>query len=500
MWETARERVLGGSPCTISSSAAAPSSTAPVPTPAPPTSRSPTARSPRSARSTARAGSEIDADGLLVTPGWVDIHTHYDGQATWDDVLAPTAWHGVTTLVMGNCGVGFAPARPDQHDWLIGLMEGVEDIPGTALAEGIDVGLGDLPRVPRRARHPALAARRRHAGRARRGPRLRDGRARRPQRAGHPRGHRGDEGHRARRRSRPARSASRRRARSPTRPSTASPCPARSPPRTSCSASAPRSASSAPACSSWPRRARPARTSSRRPRRSPGCASSRPPSAGPVTFALLQVDAAPDLWRELMAESLAAAAEGAELWPQVAGRATGMLTGPLHRRTACSTRSPPTATLKRRGLARGRVRRGAARPRGAPGHRRVAARPRDRGPHEGRLRVHLLARHPARLRAERRALHRRRGRRHRAHADRGRLRRDARGRRPGAALPADPQLLVGQPRAGPRDAAAPAGGPRPVRRRRPLRRDLRRLAAHVHAHPLDPRPHPGRAACRSSGW
>ena len=80
----------------------------------------------------------IDADGLLVTPGWVDIHTHYDGQATWDPELAPSSWHGVTTLVMGNCGVGFAPARPDRHDWLIGLMEGVEDIPGTALAEGIE--------------------------------------------------------------------------------------------------------------------------------------------------------------------------------------------------------------------------------------------------------------------------------------------------------------------------------------------------------------------------
>jgi N-acyl-D-aspartate/D-glutamate deacylase len=80
----------------------------------------------------------LEADGLLVTPGWVDVHTHYDGQATWDDVLAPSTWHGVTSLVMGNCGVGFAPARPDRHDWLIGLMEGVEDIPGTALAEGIE--------------------------------------------------------------------------------------------------------------------------------------------------------------------------------------------------------------------------------------------------------------------------------------------------------------------------------------------------------------------------
>ncbi len=80
---------------------------------------------------------EIDASGKIVTPGWVDIHTHYDGQATWDPEMAPSSWHGVTTVVMGNCGVGFAPAKPDKHDWLIGLMEGVEDIPGTALAEGM---------------------------------------------------------------------------------------------------------------------------------------------------------------------------------------------------------------------------------------------------------------------------------------------------------------------------------------------------------------------------
>ena len=83
------------------------------------------------------ANRTVDADGLLVTPGWVDIHTHYDGQATWDEVLAPSSWHGVTTIVTGNCGVGFAPARPDRHEWLIGLMEGVEDIPGTALSEGM---------------------------------------------------------------------------------------------------------------------------------------------------------------------------------------------------------------------------------------------------------------------------------------------------------------------------------------------------------------------------
>lgn len=81
---------------------------------------------------------EIDADGQIVTPGWVDIHTHYDGQATWDPVLAPSSWHGATTILMGNCGVGFAPVRKADHDCLIDLMEGVEDIPGIALAEGLN--------------------------------------------------------------------------------------------------------------------------------------------------------------------------------------------------------------------------------------------------------------------------------------------------------------------------------------------------------------------------
>ncbi|WP_338466299.1 D-aminoacylase [Novosphingobium sp. ZN18A2] len=83
------------------------------------------------------ASQEIDAIGKIVAPGFVDIHTHYDGQATWDAEMAPSSWHGVTTVVMGNCGVGFAPAAPNRHEWLIGLMEGVEDIPGTALAEGM---------------------------------------------------------------------------------------------------------------------------------------------------------------------------------------------------------------------------------------------------------------------------------------------------------------------------------------------------------------------------
>ena len=81
---------------------------------------------------------EIDADGNLVSPGWVDIHTHYDGQVCWDPYLTPSSWHGVTTVVMGNCGVGFAPVKPGDENFLIQLMEGVEDIPGTALHEGID--------------------------------------------------------------------------------------------------------------------------------------------------------------------------------------------------------------------------------------------------------------------------------------------------------------------------------------------------------------------------
>lgn len=80
---------------------------------------------------------EVDAEGNMVAPGFVDIHTHYDGQATWDNQLAPSSWHGVTTVVMGNCGVGFAPVRPDNRERLIQLMEGVEDIPGAALHEGL---------------------------------------------------------------------------------------------------------------------------------------------------------------------------------------------------------------------------------------------------------------------------------------------------------------------------------------------------------------------------
>lgn len=94
-------------------------------------------RDPNGSGIDAQAAQNIDATGRIVAPGFVDVHTHYDGQVSWDDTLAPSSLHGVTTVVSGNCGVGFAPVRPGREQWLIELMEGVEDIPGSALAEGI---------------------------------------------------------------------------------------------------------------------------------------------------------------------------------------------------------------------------------------------------------------------------------------------------------------------------------------------------------------------------
>ena len=182
-------------------------------------------------------------------------------------------------LVMGNCGVGFAPARPDRHDWLIGLMEGVEDIPGTALSEGIDVGVGDLPRVPRRPRQRRVDHRRRHPDRPRRRARLRDGRARRhatsrPPPTTSPRW-RDRQGGRRRRRARLLDLAHHRppghRRRAGARHLRRRGRAVRHRRR--------RWASSAPASSSWHRPARPARTSCAPRRRSTGCAACRPRSA-----------------------------------------------------------------------------------------------------------------------------------------------------------------------------------------------------------------------------
>jgi len=100
----------------------------------------------------------VQADGRLVTPGWVDIHTHYDAQATWDPWMTPSSWHGVTSVVRGNCGVGFAPAASDRHYWLIALMEGVEDIPGSAMTEGITWNWTSFPSTSTHLRQPTTSS------------------------------------------------------------------------------------------------------------------------------------------------------------------------------------------------------------------------------------------------------------------------------------------------------------------------------------------------------
>jgi N-acyl-D-amino-acid deacylase len=273
-----------------------------------------------------RGAEEIDATGLLVTPGWVDIHSHYDGQATWDDVLAPSAWHGVTTTVMGNCGVGFAPARPDRHDWLIGLMEGVEDIPGTALAEGIDWRWETFPQYL-----DALEGRRWTMDV---GTQVAHGAVR-----AYVMGDRGARNEAA------------------------------TPEDIAAMRAIVRDAVDAGALGFSTSRTIAHRAIDGEP--VPGTFAAEDELFGigaalgdlgtgvfelapmgaagedvvnplrevdwmrrlsaairrPVTFALIQVDSAPTLWRDLLAASLAAAEEGADVWPQVAARATGLLGG-----------------------------------------------------------------------------------------------------------------------------------------------------------------------------
>ena len=190
---------------------------------------------------------EIDANGLMVTPGWVDVHTHYDGQAMWDPLLAPSCWHGVTTVLFGNCGVGFAPVKKHHRQGLMDLMEGVEEIPEPRAGGRADLGVGDLSRVHGRAGSARARHRRRGASRAFADARLCDGRSRRPPRKGHRRRHRRDAENHAGGAASPARSASPRRARIRTRRPTASWSPRAMPTITSCSASARRWASSAAA-------------------------------------------------------------------------------------------------------------------------------------------------------------------------------------------------------------------------------------------------------------
>ena len=268
----------------------------------------------------------IDATGLLVTPGWVDIHTRYDGQVTWDDLLAPTAWHGVTTLVMGNCGVGFAPVVPDRREWLIGLMEGVEDIPGTALSEGIDWDWETFPEYldalePRRWTMDV-------------GTQIAHGAVRT-----YVMGDRGAKNE-------PATPQDIDQMRVIVRDALAAGALGFSTSRTIVHTaidgepvpgtfaaedelfgigSALKELGTgvfelAPAGVAGEDVLAPAKEVDWMARLSAEMGR-------PVTFAMIQVDSAPDLWRELMDSSLAATAEGADIWPQVAGRATGLLSG-----------------------------------------------------------------------------------------------------------------------------------------------------------------------------
>ena len=219
------------------------------------------------------AAETIDATGQIVAPGFVDIHTHYDGQVSWDSVLEPSSNHGVTTVVAGNCGVGFAPVRPGQEEWLIALMEGVEDIPGTALTEGITWGWESY------AEYLDVIGKRELAVDI--GSQIAHGTVR-----AYAMGERGARNEPAtpediaamsrlvQEAARLARLGFRRRARLPTARWTASPSRAPSPPRTNCSPSAAPWRPVAPASSNLLRRARPVRTSWRRRRNWSGCDAS----------------------------------------------------------------------------------------------------------------------------------------------------------------------------------------------------------------------------------
>ncbi len=285
------------------------------------------------AASSAPQGTEVvDASDLVVTPGWVDVHTHYDGQVTWDSTLAPSAWHGVTTVVTGNCGVGFAPVIPERRDWLIGLMEGVEDIPGTALAEGIEWAWESYPEYLE-----ALEDRRWTMDV---GTQIAHG----PVRA-YVMGERGA-------RNEPATPDDIAAMREIVRDAISAGALGFSTSRTVAHVAidgepvpgtfaaedelfgigaaldeldagvfelAPMGAAGEDVVS---------------PKKEVDWMCRLSAAIGrPVTFAMIQVDAAPDLWRELMDASLAAADLGADVWPQVAGRATGLLGG--HFTTYC---------------------------------------------------------------------------------------------------------------------------------------------------------------------
>jgi len=291
---------------------------------------------------------EIDADGLLVTPGWVDIHTHYDGQVTWDDVLAPTAWHGVTTIVTGNCGVGFAPASPDRHDWLIGLMEGVEDIPGTALAEGIDWQWESFPEYL-----DALDGRRWTMDV---GTQIAHGAVRT-----YVMGDRGAKNE-------PATPEDIDKMRLIVRDAIEAGALGFSTSRTIAHVAI----DGEPVPGTFAAEDELFGIGAALGELGTGIFELAPQGAAgedivgpakevdwmrrlsaeigrPVTFALIQVDSAPGLWKELMDQSLAAVDDGADIWPQVAGRATGLLGG-FHTTYSLFDAFPAYQELRSRGL------------------------------------------------------------------------------------------------------------------------------------------------------
>lgn len=290
----------------------------------------------------------IDAEGLLVTPGWVDIHTHYDGQATWDEVLAPSSSHGVTTLVTGNCGVGFAPARPDRHEWLIGLMEGVEDIPGTALSEGMTWEWESFPEY--------LDALDRRRWTVDVGTQIAHGAVR-----AYVMGERGA-------RNEPATHEDIAAMKQIVKEAVAAGALGFSTSRTI----AHRAIDGEPVPGTYAAEDELFGIGAALGELGTGIFELAPAgTAGedvlapkaevdwmrrlsaaiqrPVTFAMVQVDDAPELWRELLEESLRAVDDGADLWPQVAGRGFGLLSG--HFTTYCLLdQIPAYVELKAKGL------------------------------------------------------------------------------------------------------------------------------------------------------
>ena len=399
---------------------------------------------------------------------------------------------------MGNCGVGFAPVRPERRDWLIGLMEGVEDIPGTALAEGIEWEWETFPEYLDALEPTPVDHRRRHPDRPRRRARLRHGRARRPQRAGHARGHRRDAGDRARRRSPPARSGF-----STSRTIAHVAIDGEPVPGTFAAEDelfgigaalgelgtgvfelAPPGAAGedivGPAKEvDWMRRLSADDRPSRHLRPPPGRHGARP-----VARADGRVARRGRRGRRPLAP-------GRRRAPPACCRGS-------RPPTASSTRSPPTRSCGP-GLSDEELVAALRDPEvraailgwepdeatphrlaGAYGRTYLLGDPPDYEPGPERSLAGIAAANGVDPR-------------------RGRLRRDAGRRRTRPALRADPQLRGRQPRPGPRDAPAPPGRRGPRRRWRPLRRHLRRLDAHVHAHALDPRPHPGRDAAARVG-